>query len=137
MELISLVLGAVIIIQNTTILYLMLGKKNKNKVNIEEYETVLVSIASNIIRSIGTDDINIDELCDEIKNEFIIELKNEDIEIDTSNINEYIKDLIVINNLLFKRDIEPEINKLDIDEIVNQDSNKTISILEGINDFYL
>ena len=111
---------------------------------MEDYECVILSMCRSTLRQTEIDHNNIDDLIEEIKEQFYSELNKENIIIPIKDIfvKEYIKNLIYINNLFaeIEEESEPE-NIVNIDEdiyhSVNHNmNNSTVSILSSINNFY-
>lgn len=121
------------------VLYIMLTKNRKNRFIIDDYEYIILSLCKSIIRQIGFD-FNIDDIVEEVKNQFYAELQEENIIItDTNdhNVTEYIKNLIYINNLVLEDEINDEDENNPDEYIDNTESqDKSVCILDSINDFY-
>jgi len=118
-----------------------------NKFNIDDYEYLLLSICRNILKETNIETINMDNVCEEIRDTFYIELEKENItisnKIDDVNVKGYINNLIFTNKLLEEFDNysedeeEPDINTT-IDEVItrNNEATNSVSMLDAINKFY-
>jgi len=118
-----------------------------NKFNIDDYEYLILTIWRNILKETNIETINMDNVCEEIRDTFYIELEKENItisnKIDDVNVKGYINNLIFTNKLLEEFDNysedeeEPDINTT-IDEVItrNNEATNSVSMLDAINKFY-